>query len=461
MIKQTDSTREFPCINPCVFIAAAVFSLFFTVFTPQPIMAQVSDNNDFDPVTLHLKWTHAFQFAGYYAALEQGFYSKEGLEVTINEASIEHQAIETVLSGNAQYGIMETQLLTERLSGEPLVVLAVIFQHSPYIILSRKDSNIRVVSDLAGRKIMVAPRGKTILQTMLTKEGLSLDIVEIVPHTWNIVDIIDGTVDALVAYITDQPNQMQMNGVDPAIIRPADYGIDFYGDALFTTESEIKKNPKRTAAFRRASLRGWEYAMNHPNKLIDYIMELPGVRERGLTKEHLQYEAMQMEELILPKLIEIGHINPGRWKQIADTYVELGMLEADYSLKGFIYEPDQADRNKWIYIIFIGFAGIILILIVAWILIHQLRKVIKSRTRELQKSTERMQLALTGADLGTWDSNIVTGDEIFNNRWAEMVGYKLSELEPHISTWKKLIHPDDIAAVTDAMSTHTDGTKES
>jgi len=70
-----------------------------------PIAAPITESDDLDDVTLHLKWMHAFQFAGYYAAREQGYYQAEGLEVTINEASAKQQAVETVLAGDAEYGV--------------------------------------------------------------------------------------------------------------------------------------------------------------------------------------------------------------------------------------------------------------------------------------------------------------------------------------------------------------------
>jgi signal transduction histidine kinase len=66
-----------------------------------------------------------------------------------------------------------------------------------------------------------------------------------------------------------------------------------------------------------------------------------------------------------------------------------------------------------------------------------------SRKRELRESRKRLELALTGADLGTWDWNIRTGEVRFDRRWAEMLGYSLEEIEPHLMTWERLVHPED------------------
>src|SRR5260370_32724101 len=87
-----------------------------------------------DPVSLQLKWKHQFQFAGYYAALEQGYYRNAGLDVTIREGGPDIVAAETVASGKADFGVCSASVLGEWAKGRRLVVLAVLFQQSPSII---------------------------------------------------------------------------------------------------------------------------------------------------------------------------------------------------------------------------------------------------------------------------------------------------------------------------------------
>ncbi len=77
--------------------------------------------------------------------------------------------------------------------------------------------------------------------------------------------------------------------------------------------------------------------------------------------------------------------------------------------------------------------------------------------KELRGREERLQLALNGADLGTWDWNVQSGHVTFDERWAEMLGYRLDEIEPHVNTWEKLVHPDDVAEVMEALNAHLEG----
>lgn len=81
----------------------------------------------------------------------------------------------------------------------------------------------------------------------------------------------------------------------------------------------------------------------------------------------------------------------------------------------------------------------------------------KETETSLRENEQRVQLALQGADLGLWDWHIPSGRVIFNERWAAMLGYHLSELEPNVSTWERLLHPDDVPMVSEVLQTHLDG----
>jgi len=240
-----------------------------------------------ETIVLQLKWFHQFQFAGYYAAEEKGFYKAEGLNVEIREGSPKRPPVDSVLAGQAQFGVTDDALLLARLHGQPVVACAAIFQHSPYVLMARSDSGISKPSDLIDRTVMANETEAVQLKAMLKHEGIPLERVKLVPHNWRVRDLIEGKVDAMAAYGTVEPAQLRQAGIEPSIIRVADYGVDFYGDTLFTTEAYVQKDRARVAAFIRASLKGWEYAMAHPSEMMDLILKMPGVKERGLRRENL------------------------------------------------------------------------------------------------------------------------------------------------------------------------------
>jgi ABC-type nitrate/sulfonate/bicarbonate transport system substrate-binding protein len=124
-----------------------------------------------DRVSLQLKWKHQFQFAGYYAALEQGFYRDAGLDIAIREGGPDIDATEAVASGKADFGVCSSSVLREWVMGRHLVVLAVIFRQSPAIILAPRRADIRIVADLRGRTLMDAP-GSDEIAAMLAATAL-------------------------------------------------------------------------------------------------------------------------------------------------------------------------------------------------------------------------------------------------------------------------------------------------
>ncbi|MBC8011758.1 MAG: ABC transporter substrate-binding protein [Burkholderiales bacterium] len=344
------------------------------------------------PVRLVLKWYHQFQFAGYYAASAQGYYAEEGLAVEIIEASPAKSPMAAVLKGEADFGVGDTDVLLARMRGQPLVVCAAIFQHSPYVILSRADRGIRSPHDLVGARVMLSSdQGASQFRAMLTQEGVALDRVEIVPQTWRLEDLIEGRVDAMSAYATAEPAQMRARGVEPAMLRTLDYGVDFYGDTLFAREAWVAGNEELTEAFIRASLRGWEHALRNPEKMVDHILALPGVRERGLTRELLLEEAAAMHELIMPDVVEIGHMNAGRWRRIADVLIAQGLAPRNAPLEDFVYDVNPAEGHGVLrrMAAFAGVSGGVAVLVLLWNL--QMRRSVWARTRELRAEMARRE----------------------------------------------------------------------
>src|SRR5262245_48489777 len=103
------------------------------------------------PVTLQLNWKHRFQFAGYYAAIEKGYYRDAGFEVRLQEAQEGRDPIEAVLSGGADYGVGASELALRRGQGQPVVVIATFLQHSPLVLIATGRSGASV-HELAGKK---------------------------------------------------------------------------------------------------------------------------------------------------------------------------------------------------------------------------------------------------------------------------------------------------------------------
>lgn len=307
-----------------------------------------------ETVTLQLKWKHAFQFAGYYAAKEKGFYAEEGLEVEFRERVHGSDPVQDVIEGRAHYGITDTGLLLAAKKEMPVVLLAQIFQHSPLIFLTLKDSELKTPYDLIGKKIMTDETGitDTPLLAMLNRALGELKNVDITSHSYQVNDLIEGKVDAYAAYITDQPYYFKQKNVPVNIIDPRDYGIDFYGDNLFTSVSETKRHPERVHKMIRASLKGWKYALEHKEEVIDLI--LAKYNTQNLTRDHLRHEATETQRMVVPKHIELGSYKKSRFTKVAEIYAMLGFIDDITIPEGFFFEETvsklelTAEEKAWL-----------------------------------------------------------------------------------------------------------------
>ena len=108
----------------------------------------------------------------------------------------------------------------------------------------------------------------------------------------------------------------------------------------------MKQHPERVQTFRAASLRGWKYAVEHPEEMADLILAKYSQRH---PRDYFLFEAKQTIALIHPELIEVGYMNASRWRHIADTYADIGMLPQDFPLDGFLYDPDPQRDLTWLY----------------------------------------------------------------------------------------------------------------
>ena len=308
-------------------------------------------------VVLQLSWMHQFQFAGYYAAKEKGFYADAGLDVDIVPGGPGISVSRAFSSGSAQYGVGTSTLLLDHFRGMPVMALAAIFQHSPTILLARADSGITSPSDAVGKRIMITPGNSSELMGMFHTQGVRAEDFIAVPLSGNADALIRGDVEAMAGYLTNEPFAARQAGLPVNIIRTMSHGIDFYGDCLYTSRHEYTAHHDRADRFLQASLKGWRYAMQNPAELVDIITAKYAPDK---SRAHLFSEAETMRELILPRLVEIGTMNRTRWEHISRTYKSLGLAPEGASLEGFLPDGRQFSRREALAYLYWG--GLIVVI---------------------------------------------------------------------------------------------------
>ncbi|MHA4868518.1 EAL domain-containing protein [Duganella sp. PWIR1] len=405
-----------------------------------------------EKVTLQLKHAHQFQFAGYYAAQELGYYREAGLDVRILDGQDGDAPERSILAGKAEYGTGSSSLLLARLSGKPVVVLGVVFQHSPYALAMRQTGGDPDLRRLIGKRAMIGSLTGELanadeLLAFLSKEGVPPSSFERVSHSFNPVDLVDGKVDAMAIYTTNEPDTFDRLGFPYDIYSPRAVGIDFYGDNLFTSEREIANHPARVAAFRAASMRGWQWAMSHHEEAADLILDK---YSRRADRQHLLYEARQMVPLVQPVLVEIGYMNPDRWQHIADVYAGLGLLPKNAGFDGFMYRVDQQHGDLlWLY----RAAGAAALLLVLGAAIH-FSLLARERKRALQTirtGEQRFRTMFEASPLGIALIDSVSYEyRDINASYQAILGRSLHEL--HAIRWLEVGHPDDVVQIKAQMA---------
>lgn len=296
-----------------------------------------------EKVTLQLKWFHQFQFAGYYTAKEKGFYEELGLDVEIKERDLKYNNIDEVIKGNAQYGIADSILILYKIKNEPIVIISPIFQHSPSVFISLKKKNIDSVYELNNKKILFYPNdtdGFSLL-AMLKKFDIKANL-DRKREKNDYVKLMNEEVDLMPAYIANEPFLFKEKGYDVNIINPSHYGFDIYGDIIFTNKYEAENYPDRVKKFREATLKGWEYALDNKEEIIQLIHEKYA---KNKSIEHLRYEANAIETLIARKVIPLGYLDKGRIQYISELYKYYGLTDSKINLNEFIFD-DFIDKGS-------------------------------------------------------------------------------------------------------------------
>ena len=219
-----------------------------------------------DEVTVQLAWYHQTQFAGFYAADQNGYYAEEGLDVTLRASPRPGADVPAIVGADeADFGVIAgAALVPARSSGVPVKAVAVIQRQNPIVLVTRADSGIRRPADLPGRTIRkLDPGTAPTFAAMMGSLGLDPATVHQVDVEFDLDAFAKGQVDAYAVYITSLLPAVHERGLDLNVIYPDDYGVHLYGDTLFTSDRLIQEHPDLVLRFVRATLRGWRWVVEN------------------------------------------------------------------------------------------------------------------------------------------------------------------------------------------------------
>jgi hypothetical protein len=215
-----------------------------------------------------------------------------------------------------------------------------------------------------------------------------------VPNVWGVDELQARTADAMSVFVIDGPYDLAKAGINVNIMRPVDYGVDFYGDCLFTTGRVAREQPALVAAMRKAVLQGWNYALHHQEEMVQWILANYGDDRPGMEVEGLRNEAKQVARLINADLVMLGHMNEGRWRVMGDIIHEQNTNTLMARLDGFVYEDPDSEPTRYLWLhpwVQWGLLVLMVVALLAVLMSWRLRRLVARRTSELQESERRQR----------------------------------------------------------------------
>ena len=242
------------------------------------------------PIRLQLQWFPQAQFAGYFAALDKGYYKEQGFDVTILPGAVEIVPATVVAGGQAEFGISWVpRMLAPRESGADGIVIGQIFQRSPTLQVSFKDKNITKPEDLKGKKVGSWGFGNEAeLYAGLNKAGIdpaNKSDVNIIAQQFDMVAFTAGEIDAAQAMIyneyaqvleTKNPETGKLYTADDLnVISWEQYGTSMLQDAIFASDAWLKQagNEDIAVKFLTASFKGWIFCRDNPAECVDIVLK--------------------------------------------------------------------------------------------------------------------------------------------------------------------------------------------
>jgi NitT/TauT family transport system substrate-binding protein len=282
-----------------------------------------------DEVTLQLKWVTQAQFAGYYAAAEEGYYEDEGLDVTIRPGGPDIVPEQVVLGGQAEFGInwLDNTLAT-RDKGQNIVNIAQVFTRSGMTEVTWKDTGLDNIAKLKGKKVGVWLGGNEHkLFAALNKNGLDPQKdVKIVAQPFDMNLLLNREVDAAAAMTYNELAQVleQENPrtgelyklEDLNVMKMSDLGTGALEDGIFVTEDWIADEANQDVArrFLKASFRGWVFCRDNQDECLQHVLDNGPTLGEG----HQRWQLNEINALIWPAPQGIGVMDPESFQITAD-----------------------------------------------------------------------------------------------------------------------------------------------
>ena len=249
------------------------------------------------------QWVPQAQFAGYYVALELGFYKKHGIDLTIIPGGPNNAPSDLLKDNRAQFGTMWLSSgIQMRAQGIRVVNIAQILQRSALMLVAKKSSGIKTPQDMDGKKVgLWGPVFQIQPKAFFRKYNLD---VKTIRQSYSVNLFLRDGVDVASAMWYNEYHTILNCGLDPSELTTFffyDHALNFPEDGIYILEENLQKDPDLSRAFVKASIEGWRHAFSNPDEALTIIMRHLHEAHIPVTRVHQKWMLERMRDLILPK----------------------------------------------------------------------------------------------------------------------------------------------------------------
>lgn len=288
-------------------------------------------------INFQLSWLHSVQFGGSYIAAKRGYWSEQGLSVSLTQGGPNAPVEPPVVSGTALMGISAADYTAAAVAqGAPFKIIAVAMQKNPFAIASLDTNPVNEPADLIGKKIGMAVSNTPVLQALCTINGIDIDQIETVPTQYDPAPLVSGQVDCLLCWETDLPVAMNVQGVANTTMLMADYGYAVHSQTYIATEDSIANRRSDLVALLKGEVMGWNDYLTDTDAASELTVEM--FPDAGLDPATQALQARRQVPLMFSQLTETNGFGWFTDQTIAANVETLALLGRDVS-------PDLWDRS--------------------------------------------------------------------------------------------------------------------
>lgn len=277
-----------------------------------------------------LSWLHSVQFGGSYIAANNGYWSDQGLDVSLSQGGPNAPVEPPVVSGTALVGISAADYTAAAVAqGAPFKIIAVAMQKNPFAIASLAANPVNTPADLVGKRIGMAVANTPVLQALCTLNNVDINDIEIVPTQYDPAPLVSGQVDSLLCWETDLPVAMTVKGVDNTTMLMADHGYALHSQTYIATEESIANRRADLVALIKGEVLGWNEYLNDTDAAAALTVEM--FPDAGLDLQTQKLQAARQVPLMFSDLTAEYGFGWFTDDTVSENIETLALLDQDVS----------------------------------------------------------------------------------------------------------------------------------